>query len=33
MDFLMYLLPIGFIVSVVFGYFAVKNKWKIADFF
>jgi hypothetical protein len=33
MEFIMYSLPIGLIVSFVLGYYAVKNKWKIIKFF
>lgn len=33
MDFIIYLVPIGFIISFTIGYFSVKNHWKIADFF
>ncbi len=33
MEYTIYMLPIGFIASVVLGYFAVKNRWKIVDFF
>jgi len=33
MEFIMYMLPIGLVTVFVIGYFAVKNKWKIADFF
>ncbi len=33
MELIMYMLPIGLIVSFILGYFAVKKKWKIADFF
>jgi len=27
------IIPIGFVVAAFIGYFAVKKKWKIADFF
>lgn len=33
MEFIMYLLPIGLIASFILGYYAVKNKWKIINFF
>ncbi len=33
MEVIMYLLPIGLIAAFVVGYFAVKRKWKIIDFF
>jgi uncharacterized membrane protein (Fun14 family) len=33
MDIVIYLLPIGFIVSFVVGYFAVKKGWKITEYF
>jgi hypothetical protein len=32
-DFAVALVPIVFIVSGIFAYFAVKRHWKIADFF
>ena len=33
MDFIIYMIPIGFVISMVIGYFAVKNRWKVIDFF
>jgi hypothetical protein len=27
------IVPIGFMVAAVIGYLAVKNKWKISEFF
>ena len=33
MENIIYILPIGFIISFVVGYFAVKKGWKIREFF
>ncbi len=33
MDMIIYMLPIGLIVSFIVGYFAVKKNWKIREFF
>jgi hypothetical protein len=33
MSFIGYMIPIGFMVAFTIGYFAVKYKWKIAEFF